>query len=246
MGTARWLARNISSPMPPRPLATARRGAASAAGRRSTWPSVFVNSRLVTGSGAVTLTTPLSSSSWSGPLKSGEKVVEVDPAPPLVAVAEARAQPRLEGGEHLGERPAGAADHDAEARRHDAHAGVGRGRGRRFPGATDVGEVAVAELGELCERLAAARAVGADRRCGDEHPRRRLHLLQRRDERVGRLHAAVQDGLPAARRSTATRCSRPARFTTASTPARSAGSRRPAAGSQLTSSGRGRRRAGPA
>src|SRR5450759_2959746 len=93
------------------------------------------------------------------PFHRRQGVVEVDPGPPLVTVTEARTQPPLEGGEHLGERPAGPADHDAEARRHDAHTGGGRGRGRRFPGATDVGEGTLAALGELGERLAAARAV---------------------------------------------------------------------------------------
>ena len=116
-----------------------------------------------------------------------------------MAVAEARAKADLEGGEHPRERPAGGAQHDAEARRDEAHAGGGGRRGRRLPGAADVGEVAVTELRELGESLAAARPVRAHGGRRDQHPRRRLHLLQRGDQRGRGLHAAVENGFLARR-----------------------------------------------
>ena len=51
----------------------------------------------------------------------------------------------------------------------------------------------------LGDGLAAPRAVGADRRHADEDGRRRVHARDRLGERPRRLHAAVEDGLLAAR-----------------------------------------------
>ena len=142
IGTARWLARSISSPMPPRPLATARRGAASAAGRRRTRPSVLVNSQVGDGLGRGDVDHAARAPRRAGPTRRPRAGRRGRSSSTTGRRRRARAQPGLEGGEHLGERPARAAEHDAEARRHDAHAGGGRRRGRRLPGATDVGEEA--------------------------------------------------------------------------------------------------------
>ncbi len=63
-GVARTLVSTSSRPASPSTGPTADSGARNTVGRRSTRPSVFVNSRLVTGLGATALTGPPSRSSW--------------------------------------------------------------------------------------------------------------------------------------------------------------------------------------
>ena len=186
--------------MPPRPWRRTKRGAASAAGRRSTRPSVLVNSRLVTGSGAVTLTTPSSSSSWSAHSIAAEQVVEARPTPSTGRRRRAACPaPALKAGSIAGERPAGALTTMPRRGVTSADAGV-RGRRRRLlPGAADVGEEALAELRLLGD---APRRRGSRRR----RPRRRSTKTDGGESMRAIASASVrvactrllQDGLPAA------------------------------------------------
>ena len=78
-----------------------------------------------------------------------DDIVERDPAPPLLAVAELAAEAELELRLERRHHAAAARDHETKAQVHGADARVAGGLGGVFPIAHDVGEKALAAAGVL-------------------------------------------------------------------------------------------------
>ena len=73
-------------------------------GRRSTFPSVLVKPRFVTGFGATALAGPCKLSLDKRVIDAADDVIKRDPVHPLAAAADPAAQPEAEGREHLRQR----------------------------------------------------------------------------------------------------------------------------------------------
>jgi hypothetical protein len=128
------------------------------------------------------------------------QVGDVDPGHPLPAVAQRAAAAELERREHLGQRPAAGAEHDARPRRHHPHAGL-LGRGRLpLPVDADLRQEVVGRRGRLGECLVAAVAVVADRGRRDEHGRFPRGLRDALHEVSGAYDATVADPVLLGRR----------------------------------------------
>ena len=127
-GTTRWPPSSMTSPISPNIARTAPAGRGTTAGRRSTRPSVFTNSRLVTGIGARDVHGAVDRLGEEQVGDGADQVVEADPAQPLVAGAERAAGAGAKGRQHAPEGAAGRREHDAEPHGHDPDAGAARRR----------------------------------------------------------------------------------------------------------------------
>jgi hypothetical protein len=106
------------------------------------------------------------------------RVVEGDPAHPLSSTTDAPSDAKPEREEHLGQRAAGRAEHDAEAKLHGTHTSQSVSLG--FPVLANLGKKARARLTVFVEGLVGTITIHADRRGADE----RLRLARPRAHRV--------------------------------------------------------------
>ena len=121
-----------------------------------------------------------------------DHVVDRDPAHELTSVADLAAQPLAERAEHLLERAALGAEHDAEPQQHDAQTLILlRGHGRRLPIAANLGQKAAAGLALFGQQLVAAVAVIADGRRAQKSLGRILQPGQRFGQKTSTVDAAV-------------------------------------------------------
>ena len=142
-----------------------------------------MNSRLVAGFGATRLTGP-AKLTWSITKRiARHQVVPFDPAHELPALSHDPSKADPEWCEHPFERPAIAAENDADPQVDDPDTGLGGGSGCRLPGLADVGQEPLTRRRGLGQLLVPAVAVVADGRRRHEHVRLRIELGDRlRDE----------------------------------------------------------------
>ena len=161
-------------------------------GLRRAAPSAFVNCAFVTGFGAVEVHGALDVTPKGVTVGRGH-VTQLDPAPPLLARADASADTELEREQHPLERSTSFREHGGLAEADHADPGRSRGVGGCLPGPNDIGEEARSLRRLLGEDLVAAVAVEADGRCTHHHRGSRVESSRGPGEQVGRLDARFQD-----------------------------------------------------
>ena len=120
-------------------------------------------------------------------------VVERDPTQVLGAVADYAAEPEPERQQHLFERAAVWAEHDADSQPNDARPGRGEGLHRGFPFAAHVGQKPGARRALFGQHLVLAVAVVADGRGAQKHRGRPCALRQDLAQPARPDDAAVPD-----------------------------------------------------
>ena len=175
-GCTRALASSASSAICPNIMRTANAGTARNAGRRSCRPKARVNSALVTGFGAVTLSGPDMPGDSRANRVAATTSRQCDPAHPLSSAAETRAQTEAKRRQHLLQRAMSRPQHDAESEMNDADSRLRRRCCRRFPLPAEIGEKARSRRRRFLQHLIAAVAVDSNRRC---HQKSLWRLVQR-------------------------------------------------------------------
>ena len=125
----------------------------------------------------------------------------MNPAQPLAAVAQPRAQPQPVHRPQAGQHAPLAAQHDAGADQTQAHAQAARFAGGLLPGVAEpVAEVLAPRRTVFSELGVAGVAVKAHRRATHHHPRRVPQPTGQHHQGAGHIQARVHQGLFARRR----------------------------------------------
>src|ERR1051325_11051537 len=121
------------------------------------------------------------------------EVFERYPTDVLAAAPDLPAYAELERREHLRQSAAFAAQDEAYAQVHDAHARLTRRERCLLPLSADLAQEALARSALFAQDFVAAVAVEADGRSGDEHARLLLETRKRLRNQARALHSALYD-----------------------------------------------------